>query len=191
MAKFRFTAGPWNVHEGNETFGPGNRKSIPFEEKVAKFAEIGLSAVQFHDDDAVPDLSLNEKQTLDYAKDVKALLDKGLIEAAGRLDAPGRPMLYVTTDKFLRVFGINSLDELPETEALSTAAQAEQLKLELDSQEDAEQTESELGEYTEPVDTEEADVIFENGAEPLESASDIPSQSDDQTDINRDTQDGD
>jgi len=76
MAKFRFTAGPWNVHEGNETFGPGNRKSIPFEEKVAKFAEIGLSAVQFHDDDAVPDLSLNEKQTLDYARDVKALLDK-------------------------------------------------------------------------------------------------------------------
>ena len=100
---------------------------------------------------------------------VNSLLDKGLIEAAGRLDAPGRPMLYVTTDKFLRVFGINSLDELPETEALSTAAQAEQLKLELDGSESAEAEEaSDSKEYTEPVDTEETDVIFENGAEPIQ-----------------------
>ncbi len=59
---------------------------------------------------------------VDSSYAVNSLLDKGLIEAAGRLDAPGRPMLYVTTDKFLRVFGINSLDELPETEALSVAA---------------------------------------------------------------------
>ena len=49
---------------------------------------------------------------------VTSLIDKGLIEAAGRLDAPGRPMLYATTDKFLRVFGFNSLDDLPETEPL-------------------------------------------------------------------------
>lgn len=58
-----------------------------------------------------------------------SLLDKGLIEAAGRMDAPGRPMLYVTTDKFLRVFGLASLSDLPETEALSVAEQAEQLNL--------------------------------------------------------------
>ena len=36
MATFRFTAGPWNIHEGNETFGPGHRKSIPLEEKMKK-----------------------------------------------------------------------------------------------------------------------------------------------------------
>ena len=59
---------------------------------------------------------------------VNSLLDKGLIEAAGRLDAPGRPMLYVTTDKFLRVFGINSLAELPATESLAVAAQVESEK---------------------------------------------------------------
>ena len=68
---------------------------------------------------------------VDSSYAVSSLLDKGLIEAAGRLDAPGRPMLYVTTDKFLRVFGLQSLDELPETEALSVAAaQAEQLRIE-------------------------------------------------------------
>lgn len=43
------------------------------------------------------------------------LLDRGLIEAQGRLDAPGRPMLYGTTSDFLRAFGINSIEELPAT----------------------------------------------------------------------------
>ena len=106
---------------------------------------------------------------VDSSYAVNSLLDKGLIEAAGRLDAPGRPMLYVTTDKFLRVFGINSLDELPETEALSTAAQAEQLKLELDNGDTAEAEEPvDEKEYTAPIDTEETDVIFENGAEPIQ-----------------------
>ena len=43
------------------------------------------------------------------------LIDRGLIESKGRLDAPGRPMLYGTTPDFLRAFGINSIDELPKT----------------------------------------------------------------------------
>ncbi len=106
---------------------------------------------------------------VDSSYAVNSLLDKGLIEAAGRLDAPGRPMLYVTTDKFLRVFGINSLDELPETEALSVAAaQAEETM----SEEEAEQLAAEIpedavpAEYTEPVDSEETDVIYESGVAP-------------------------
>lgn len=43
------------------------------------------------------------------------LLDRGLIESKGRLDAPGRPMLYGTTSDFLRCFGLKDLSELPET----------------------------------------------------------------------------
>jgi xylose isomerase len=77
MAQFRFTVGPWNVHEGHETFGPGIRPAIPFEEKIKKYAEIGMDGVQFHDDDAVPDMNnMPEKAIIDYAKDVKSLLDK-------------------------------------------------------------------------------------------------------------------
>ncbi|MBR4872914.1 MAG: SMC-Scp complex subunit ScpB [Clostridia bacterium] len=49
---------------------------------------------------------------------VNSLIDKGLIRAVDRLDAPGRPMLYGTTEKFLRVFGISSLADLPETEMM-------------------------------------------------------------------------
>lgn len=53
---------------------------------------------------------------VDSSYAVNSLLDKELIEACGRLDAPGRPMLYATTEKFLRVFGLNSLKDLPQTE---------------------------------------------------------------------------
>ena len=107
---------------------------------------------------------------VDSSYAVNSLLDKGLIEAAGRLDAPGRPMLYVTTDKFLRVFGINSLDELPETEALSVAAaQTEDggAQLSIDEQElAAAESEGEIRDYEAPVDSEETDVIYENGVQP-------------------------
>ena len=54
------------------------------------------------------------------AEVVESLVDKGLLEEAGRLDLPGRPMSYITTDKFLTVFGLNSLEDLPEREALSS-----------------------------------------------------------------------
>jgi len=50
---------------------------------------------------------------VDSAYAVNSLAEKGLIEVCGRLDAPGRPMLYRTTEDFLRCFGITSLSELP------------------------------------------------------------------------------
>ena len=43
------------------------------------------------------------------------LIDRGLIESKGRLDAPGRPMLYGTTADFLRAFGLSSIEALPTT----------------------------------------------------------------------------
>lgn len=51
---------------------------------------------------------------VDSSYGVNSLCDKHLIEPCGRLDVPGRPLLYRTTPDFLRVFGISSLDELPE-----------------------------------------------------------------------------
>lgn len=76
MAKFRFTVGPWNVHEGNETFGPGIRPTISFAEKIKTFAEIGIDGVQFHDDDVVPDMnSMSDEAIIKQAKDVKELLN--------------------------------------------------------------------------------------------------------------------
>ena len=45
---------------------------------------------------------------------VRRLVEYGLIREAGRLNAPGRPMLFVTTKEFLRRFGMDSLEQLPE-----------------------------------------------------------------------------
>lgn len=53
---------------------------------------------------------------VDSSYSIGALLNKKLIEDAGRLNVPGRPILYKTTTNFLRTFGLSSLDELPEIE---------------------------------------------------------------------------
>ncbi|MBN1480697.1 TIM barrel protein [candidate division KSB1 bacterium] len=76
MSQFKFSAGPWNVHEGADAFGPKVRPSIPIAEKISTFKDIGLDAVQFHDDDAVPEMNnLSDKQIIETAKEMKNLLD--------------------------------------------------------------------------------------------------------------------
>ncbi len=50
---------------------------------------------------------------VDSAYVVRQLLEKGLVEVAGRFDGPGRALLYKTTSVFLSHFGMNSIDELP------------------------------------------------------------------------------
>ncbi len=75
--------------------------------------------------EALAVVAYNQPVTRSYVDSVRgvdssyamtSLIDKNLIACCGRLDAPGRPMLYATTEKFLRVFGLNSLDELPQCE---------------------------------------------------------------------------
>lgn len=50
---------------------------------------------------------------IDSSSVVNTLVERDLLEEAGRLDLPGRPVAYRTTDTFLRCFGISSLKELP------------------------------------------------------------------------------
>lgn len=56
---------------------------------------------------------------VDSSYSIAALLNKKLIEDAGRLNVPGRPIQYRTTPDFLRTFAISSLEELPEIEKVS------------------------------------------------------------------------
>lgn len=49
---------------------------------------------------------------------IRVLMEKGLVRVGGRHDSLGRPQLYVTTKRFLQVFGMNTLADLPEVEAL-------------------------------------------------------------------------
>ena len=55
---------------------------------------------------------------VDSSYSISALLNKKLIEEAGRLNVPGRPIQYKTTADFLRTFSISSLDELPPIEKI-------------------------------------------------------------------------
>lgn len=82
MSRFKFSVGPWNVHNGADSYGPATREDISFEEKVKKFAEMGFSAIQFHDDDAVPNINeLKEEEIKVEARKVKAILDKYNLKA--------------------------------------------------------------------------------------------------------------
>lgn len=58
---------------------------------------------------------------VDSSYAVNSLLERGLIEIVGRLDQPGRPMLYGTTPDFLRCFGLSSVRELPEVDGAGSA----------------------------------------------------------------------
>jgi segregation and condensation protein B len=50
---------------------------------------------------------------VDSSYALNSLIERTLVESCGRLDAPGRPMLYRTTESFLRCFGLQSLADLP------------------------------------------------------------------------------
>ena len=65
---------------------------------------------------------------VDSSYTVSSLAEKGLIEPCGRLEAPGRPTLYCTTEAFLRVMGVSSLAELPTLPDLSESDGLEKLQ---------------------------------------------------------------
>jgi xylose isomerase len=69
--KFKFTFGPWNIHEGGDVFGPSVRDSISFDDKLGMFKSLGFDGVQFHDDDAVSDI--NGKSASQIASESAAL----------------------------------------------------------------------------------------------------------------------
>ena len=76
MSKLKYSVGPWNVHNGADAFGPPVRGEIDFVTKIKKFKEIGFDAIQFHDDDAVPNMNeLSDGQIIKEAEKVKTILD--------------------------------------------------------------------------------------------------------------------
>ncbi|KAB0576529.1 segregation and condensation protein B [Fusobacterium naviforme] len=70
---------------------------------------------------------------------VNRLVEYGLVYEAGRLDAPGRPALFATTEEFLRRFGVDSKTDLPEVTPDQEAEIAEEVQKELKFRFDAEE----------------------------------------------------
>ena len=50
---------------------------------------------------------------------IRTLVERGLVKEAGRKQAPGRPILYATTEEFLEYFGLNDISELPDIDMLA------------------------------------------------------------------------
>mgnify|MGYP006225785799 CR=1 FL=1 len=103
---------------------------------------------------------IEDVRGVDAGATVKSLLDRHLIRIAGQREVPGRPMLYGTTRRFLEVFGLERLKDLPTLRELDELAR-EQGLLE-QTAEDAAPTEGEEG-------AESAETIAEGGAEVSES----------------------
>jgi len=115
---------------------------------------------------------------------LRQLLEKVLIEVSGRLDAPGKPLLYRTTKHFLKHFGINSIDELPKpreiNEILKDDDMAEHRQFLFDRQlelkelqetaedEDATETAMSLIEAVEKIDEDEVPDLEEYTADVLQ-----------------------
>ena len=104
---------------------------------------------------------------------VNRLVEFGLIEEVGRLDAPGRPMLFATTEEFLNRFGVDSLKDLPKlpegAEKLLKEEVAEELKdgfgLEAEEEEtDAEENSMDAEEETERANPEEEETDAEENS---------------------------
>ncbi|MBR5244253.1 MAG: TIM barrel protein, partial [Thermoguttaceae bacterium] len=76
QGEFRFSFGPWNIHEGADPFGPEVRKSIPFNKKLETYKKMGFDGVQFHDDDAVPNMNeMSPEAIIKEASELKKTLD--------------------------------------------------------------------------------------------------------------------
>lgn len=98
------------------------------------------------------------------------LIDRGLIESKGRLDAPGRPMLYGTTSDFLRAFGLSSIDALPQT--------AEEIKAMFARMGSVEESADELDNQQISISDEELNVPASGSGENVEEASSDTYESD-------------
>ena len=114
-AEYRFSFGPWNIHEGADPFGPTVRPTIEFAKKLKRYKELGFDAVQFHDDDAVPDMeSLSPDEISRKAAAVKSMLDgEGLVAefVAPRLweDPRGIDGGFTSNDPACRAWAIERL----------------------------------------------------------------------------------
>ena len=118
------TAGGY-VFSTKPEFDPYVRRLLQIERKskLSHQALETLSAIAYHQPVTSPEISMIRGCDSTYA--LHSLLEKKLIKIVGRKEAPGRPLLYRTTDKFLVYFGLNSLEDLPTEEELKKLMEEE------------------------------------------------------------------
>jgi len=81
------------------------------EAKISRAAMETLSIVAYSQPVTRPEIEKIRGVSADNM--IRLLLEKGLVREAGKKDIPGRPVMYGTTKEFLKIFGLNSIAELP------------------------------------------------------------------------------
>ena len=71
---------------------------------------------------------IDQMRGVDSSYTVGVLMERGLIEVSGKLDAPGRPSLFKTTEAFLRITGLSSLEDLPRLPDMTASEGTEKLR---------------------------------------------------------------
>ncbi|MBN2207309.1 MAG: SMC-Scp complex subunit ScpB, partial [Candidatus Aminicenantes bacterium] len=100
--------------------------SIERKTKLSMASLETLSTVAYHQ--PITQAEISAMRGVDASYTLHSLLHKKLIRIAGRKKAPGSPLLYRTTDKFLEYFGLNSLDDLPQEEEISKLLEPDRIE---------------------------------------------------------------
>lgn len=91
--------------------------------KLSSASLESLAAIAYHQ--PVTQSEISAIRGVDSTYTLKTLLEKKLIKIIGRKKAPGNPLVYRTSERFLQYFGLNSLEELPSEEEISKILQEE------------------------------------------------------------------
>ena len=92
---------------------------------------------------------IEQMRGVDSSYTISVLEDKGLIEVGGRMDVPGRPLVFKTTDVFLRTMGISELSQLPPMPDMSGGEGIEKLQSAIDHLQNNNPQQISLNEITE------------------------------------------
>ncbi len=89
----------------------------PPKERLSQAALEVLAIIAYRQPVTKPEI--DEIRGVDSSSPLRQLVAKGLVAVSGRKKAPGRPLMFVTTEQFLKAFGLKDLSELPELDELS------------------------------------------------------------------------
>ncbi|WP_038068511.1 SMC-Scp complex subunit ScpB [Thermus scotoductus] len=107
-------AGGWRLVVHESALESVERVLKPSPPRLSKAALEVLALIAYHQPVARAELEAMRGKSVEGV--LESLLERGLIRVVGEKDAPGRPKLYGTTERFLEVFGLESLEDLPPLE---------------------------------------------------------------------------
>ena len=112
-------AGKWSFRTSDD-LSAKLKKEIIIQKKLSKAAIETLAIIAYHQ--PVTRSEIEEIRGVSFSTGtLEILFELGWVKPNGRKEIPGKPLLYVTTDKFLNHFNINSLDDLPNSDELLAA----------------------------------------------------------------------